>query len=97
MVEQLVLVALVTIASVGYLGLRAWRTWSARSGCGGGCGCAATKKAENAGLIGVEELMGRVRETRDRREVNGRSGGGFIAPDRASGLPRPRAGPGRRP
>ena len=61
MVEQLALVALVTIASAAYLGSRAWKTWSAKSGCAGGCGCAATKKAENAGLIGVEELMGRVR------------------------------------
>ena len=64
MVEQLALVALVSIASAAYLGRRAWRTWSAKSGCSGGCGCAATKKVENAGLIGVEELMGRIRERR---------------------------------
>jgi hypothetical protein len=61
MVAQLVLVALVSIASAAYLGHRVWKTWSARSGCAGGCGCAATKKAEGGGLIGVEELMGRVR------------------------------------
>ena len=62
MVAQLVLVALVSVASAAYLGLRVWKTWSAKSGCAGGCGCAATKKkAEGGGLIGVEELMGRVR------------------------------------
>ena len=62
MLLQITLVALVTIASSAYLARRAWRTWSAKSGCAGGCGCAATKKAENTGLIGVEELMGRVRK-----------------------------------
>ena len=62
MVEQLALVALVSIASAAYLGHRAWRTWSAKSGCAGGCGCAATKKVEKPALIGVEELMGRMRE-----------------------------------
>ena len=62
MVEQLALVALVSIASAAYLGRRAWRTWSAKSGCSGGCGCAATKKVDKPALIGIEELMGRMRE-----------------------------------
>ena len=62
MLVQITLVALVSIASVAYLGRRAWRTWSVKSGCAGGCGCAATKKPETPALIGVEELMGRIRE-----------------------------------
>ena len=62
MVEQLALVAMVSIASAAYLVSRAWKTWSVKSGCAGGCGCAQTqKKTETPGLIGVEELMGRVR------------------------------------
>ena len=61
MLVQIALVVLVSIASAAFLGLRVWKTWSAKSGCSGGCGCAATKKADKPALIGVEELMGRVR------------------------------------
>jgi hypothetical protein len=36
---QLAIVIVLVGAAVAYLVRSSWRTWSAKTGCGGGCGC----------------------------------------------------------
>ncbi len=61
---QLAAVTLAVAAAAGYVVRRAWRAWfAAKSGCGGGCGCAAKKPAPDGGrLIAPEQLTLRRRD-----------------------------------
>jgi hypothetical protein len=63
---QLPLVLLIVAVAAAYLVRQVWRSWrGARSGCGGGCGCA--KNAPPAGghltLIPADQLTLRRRDT----------------------------------
>jgi hypothetical protein len=68
MTIQLILVAFVALAAASYLARQAWRTW-AGSGCAGGC-CknAAPPAPKEQPLIGVEELLTRVRQRSGNRQ-----------------------------
>ena len=45
---QLAMVGLIVAGAAAYLVRRSWRSWRFPSqGCGGSCGCAATKPKEN--------------------------------------------------
>jgi hypothetical protein len=66
MIWQPLAVAIIVLAATVYLVWQSWRTWfGAKSGCGGGCHCAAKKNAVTgnspATLVSVDELTERLR------------------------------------
>jgi hypothetical protein len=69
MTWQTLIVAFLVMAAAAYVIRRTWRTWNgASSGCGRGCGCAATAKPTNgepgaATFVPVQELSLRQRKS----------------------------------
>jgi len=61
---QLVMVSLIVAGAAAYLVRRSWRSWRFPSqGCGGSCGCAATKPKENTvHFVPAEQLTLRFSE-----------------------------------
>ena len=54
---QWLLVALVIALAAAYIARAGWRTWRPNAGgCGGGCGCAASKDRPTATIIAADQL-----------------------------------------